>query len=400
VRQHRSVQEETLQAKLAWFERDQSLIRQFTTGVSIHSHTSRSKESLEFLGRYFESRPLLRSFMRGQDRLARRRRGVPIDLARGYWTPPMCPRSAYELEKNQIEQKLDMQALVSLSDHDCISAPQLLRVVPAMSEVPVSLEWTVPFQGSKFHLGVHNLPGKLAEEWMAELADCTAHPSTARVCDLLGSLHAIADVLLVFNHPMWNLYGTPLPTFNQNLEDFLALNNGHLHAFELNGLRRWEENRHTAQLAARWQQILISGGDRHGCEPNANLNLTNATSFAEWVHEVRVERRSQLLFMPQYNQLLAARCYQAFLDTISEFPDHSDGAIRWDQRTFHPGRNGSMQPLSELWRNVPEFLQLMLGVARLAESSHLLQTLRSIAREPVGEPTGRLSAILGQEESA
>jgi hypothetical protein len=383
-------------AKVAWFDRDHSLIRQFKTGVSIHSHTSRSKESLEFVARILDSHPLLRSFIRAQDDCSRRRTGVHVDLTHGYWTPPLCPRSAYDVEKNQIEQKLGLRALVSLSDHDCIEAPILLRVVPVLQDAPVSLEWTVPFQSSKFHLGVHNLPGDCAQEWMNELAACTAQPSTERVCDMLRALHSVPEVLLVFNHPLWNLYANPAAEFEQNLEDFLALNNGVLHAFELNGLRRWEENRRVAQLSARWQQILISGGDRHGCEPNANLNLTNAASFAEWVHELRVERKSQMLFMPQYNDSLVARCYQTFLDAIREYPDHSDGAARWDQRTFHPGRDGSVQPLSLLWQRVPGFLRAILGFARLAETTQLLDKLRVYG----GTSSGSLPDLSSREEIA
>ncbi len=44
--------------------------------------------------------------------------------------------------------------------------------------------------------------------------------------------------------------------------------------------------------------LLISGGDRHGVEPNANINLTNATSFTEFVHEIRRQKKSNVLFMP------------------------------------------------------------------------------------------------------
>jgi len=109
--------------------------------------------------RIFESHSLLRGFIRAQEKAADKW-GLQIDFAQGYWTPPLCPRSAYEVEKNQIEQTLGMQALVSLTDHDCIDAPLLLRVVPAMHETPVSLEWTVPFQSAKFHLGVHNCPAR------------------------------------------------------------------------------------------------------------------------------------------------------------------------------------------------------------------------------------------------
>lgn len=383
-------------AKVAWFNRDQPLISQFRTGVSIHSHTSRSKESLEFVGRILSLHPLTRNFMRSQESIAISKTGINIDLAHSYWTPPLCPRSAYEVEKNQIEETLGMQALVSLSDHDCIEAPLLLRVVSAMHETPISLEWTVPFQTSKFHLGIHNLPGAHAQQWLNEFKACTAEPGTARICDLLRTLHAIPEVLVVFNHPLWNLYGTPAAEFDQNLKDFLALNNCSLHAFELNGLRRWDENRRVAELALSWEQPVISGGDRHGCEPNANLNLTNATSFDEWVHELRVERASQLLFMPHYNDSLVARCYQTFLDAVRDYPDHADGAWRWDQRTYHPGRGGSMQPLSQLWRAVPGFLRSILDIARLAETTRLLSTLRQIG----GTTAHRMPDISGQEEGA
>ena len=384
-----------MQAKVAWFDRDQSLIRQFKTGVSIHSHTNRSKESLEFVGRFLDSHPVLRYFKRVQtatvDKANRK-----LDFVRAYWTPPLCPRSAYELEKQQIENRLDLRPLVSLTDHDGIEAPMLLRVVPAMKDVPVSLEWTVPFQSAKFHLGVHNLPGERAQEWMETLAEYTAEPSTKRLCELLAALSAIPEVLVVFNHPLWNLYGAPAAEFEQNVEDFLAINNSNLHALELNGMRRWDENRRVAALAARWQQLLISGGDRHGCEPNGNLNLTNAASFAEWVHELRVERRSQLLFMPQYNDSFVARCYQTFLDAIREYPEHSDGAWRWDHRTFHPARDGSMQPISALWRDVPGFLRVMLDIARLAETTQLLHQLRVCG----GTRVGSMAEIAGQKEIA
>ena len=384
-----------LEAKVVWFDRDQTLIRQFKTGVSIHSHTSCSKESLEFVGRIFASHPLLSAFLNSHITKASKH-GISLDLNKAYWTPPLCPRSAYDVEKNQIEQRLGMQAHVSLSDHDCVDANLLLRVVPAMQETPISLEWTVPFQTSKFHLGVHNLPAARSGELFNELKACTAQPSTERVCDLLRTLYAIPEVLVVFNHPQWNLYGNPPAEFAQNCEDFLALNNAYISAFELNGARGWEENRRVAQIATKWQQILVSGGDRHGCEPNANLNLTNAASFTEWVHEVRVERTSQLLFMPQYNEPMLTRFYQTFLDAVRDYPDHSDGACSWDQRTFHPGQDGVVRPISSLWGGVPQFLQIIFRVARLAETTNLLNAMRHFGRQPAGQMPG----ITGQEESA
>jgi hypothetical protein len=90
------------------------------------------------------------------------------------------------------------------------------------------------------------------------------------------------------------------------VNEFLLKNGNYLHALELNGLRNWDENRAVRRLAEQWNMLLISGGDRHGVEPNANLNLTNATSFTEFVHEVRREKKSDMLFMPQYAATLEA----------------------------------------------------------------------------------------------
>ena len=51
-----------------------------------------------------------------------------------------------------------MPGLVSITDHDDIQAPMLLRSVPSSRHIPVSVEWTVPFGTTAFHLGIHNLP--------------------------------------------------------------------------------------------------------------------------------------------------------------------------------------------------------------------------------------------------
>jgi len=67
-----------------------------------------------------------------------------------------------------------------------------------------------PFSERQFHLGVHNLPGARAQEWMDELKACTASPAGAH---LRPAEHAARDseVLVVFNHPLWNLYANLPP---------------------------------------------------------------------------------------------------------------------------------------------------------------------------------------------
>jgi len=118
--------------------------------------------------------------------------------------------------------------------------------------------------------------------------------------EILIGLNDEPDVLVIFNHPSWDLYEIGKEKHKFQVNQFLHKNGAYLHALELNGLRNWGENRATWRLAEEWKMVMISGGDRHGVEPNANINLTNAASFTEFVHEIRREKKSAVLFMPQY----------------------------------------------------------------------------------------------------
>ena len=200
-----------------------------------------------------------------------------------------------------------------------------------------------------FHLGVHNLPSARAAEWMATFEDFTAHPSDARLTEILAALHQEPNVLVVFNHPMWDLYLIGKEKHQFLVNEFLQKNGAYLHALELNGLRNWDENRAVRRLAEKWNMLLIAGGDRHGVEPNANINLTNATSFTEFVHEIRRQKKSNVLFMPQYAEPWKHRILQSTVDAIRHYPEFPQGSRTWDERVYHPDPNGVVRPLSELW---------------------------------------------------
>jgi len=150
--------------------------------------------------------------------------------------------------------------MVSLSDHDTIEACALLRQVPELEETPISTEWTVPFGNAIFHIGVHNLPEGIASSVLTDLLDASKAGFDSVVLDLLMGLSELPGVLLVFNHPLWNLNGTPKAMFAGELIRFLRSANCYLHAFELNGMRSYRENLEVIKLAAEWDQLLISGG--------------------------------------------------------------------------------------------------------------------------------------------
>jgi hypothetical protein len=351
---------------ISYLWRNTEATRDFRSGVSLHSHTNQSKETLNFLARFGNQYPLMRPLMARLERRSEANHGMRVNYAAGYWTPPMTPKLAFDLEKGQIEQ-LNLAPMVSLSDHDTIAAPIMLRSLSSERQVPVSVEWSVPYGSQSFHLGVHNLPSSKAVQWMKTLADYTASPSEQRLREILVELDAEPGVLVVFNHPLWDLYlvGKERHTFLVN--EFMQKCGAWLHALELNGLRHWDENRAVLQLAEKWNMLLISGGDRHGVEPNANINLTDATSFAEFVHEVRHEKKSNVLFLPQYSEPWKCRMLRSTIDAVRYYPDFPQGSRTWDQRVYHPDANGVPRPLSELWPDgsAPWVMTFCIGIVRM-----------------------------------
>ncbi|MBS1802284.1 MAG: hypothetical protein JST28_02900 [Acidobacteria bacterium] len=336
-------------ATVSYLWRDQKAHQNFRTGISLHSHTNQSRETLDFLANLGSKYAMIRPFLARLERRAQKLHGVRIDYASSYWTPPLTPKLAFELESKQIEL-LGLDSMVSITDHDNIEAPMLLKAVPSARHIPVSVEWSVPYGGVQdFHIGVHNLPSASAKQWMATLAAYTSNPREERLKEILLGLNEEPNVLIVFNHPMWDLFLIGEERHRFMVNEFLQKFGAWLHALELNGLRNWEENRETRRLAERWNMILVSGGDRHGVEPNANINLTNATTFTEFVHEIRRERRSNVLFMPQYAQPWKHRLLKSTLDAIRNYPEFPQGSRTWDERAHHPDADGLVRPLSEIW---------------------------------------------------
>jgi hypothetical protein len=368
------------QSQISCFWNEPDVGGEYRSAVSLHSHTNHSKESLRFILEFTQKRPLLRWALERQSR----RSTVPVDWVRAYWTPPLIPKLAFEVERNQIEKVLALAALVSLTDHDSISAPTLLRVVGDTSQIPLALEWSVPFEGAVFHLGVHNLPSSRAQAIVADLGTYTRQQSSVHLSEVLAMLHELPEVLLIFNHPLWDLSGIGRQRYAQVLGRFLQCNVRFLHAFELNATRSRSENKGVIELAGLWRRLLISGGDRHGCEPSGALNLTRAESFSEFVHEIRVEQRSNVLFMPQYAEPLGIRTTQAVLDVIRDYPGYSPGCRRWDDRVFHPDKSAAReQPISALWKAPPAFIERIFSVMRVLENATVRRALGQILRDEV-----------------
>lgn len=361
--------------KLTYLTQDRGVIRQFTTAVSLHGHTNRSREGLYFISEFASKHALLRWGLSQQDRKAQRESSIKMDLFKAYWTPPLPPLEAFRVERKQIEEGLGLKSLISLTDHDNIEAPLLLRVVPESRRIPVSVEWSIPFEQTVFHLGVHNLPTAEAESWLQRMIAYKERPRTSDLWDLLFALCSIPQVLLVLNHPLWDLPNIGHANHIRTLKSLLQKANPFFHAFELGGLRTAKENRGVIELAKAYDRPVIAGGDRHGCEPSGLLNLTSAASFSEFVEEVR-NGHSHVLAMPQYSECTHLRVYHTLLDVIRHYPDHPLGSRNWDERVHHPDSQGVSQPLSALWEKPPAFVTATFHLLRLAEAEPMRRTLR------------------------
>ncbi|QMV18754.1 hypothetical protein GOB94_08710 [Granulicella sp. 5B5] len=352
----------TLKTQITMNWQDPTAVEPYVTGVSLHSHTSISEETLGFIHAMFVVFPAMKSVF---DHYQKRsdKHGIKLDFERANWRPPLQPRMAYDLESRQI-QRLNLNSLVSITDHDTVEAAMLLRTVPSSRHIPVSVEWSAPYGGTTFHLGIHNLKSADGMAWMKRFEEFTAQArpklaigeghkpcsaeSDAKLLQMLRELHDEPQVLIVFNHPLWDLHKAGAAHVAE-VKRFMREAGETIHAVELNGLRHARENREVVRLAREAGHLAISGGDRHGLEPNANINLTKAASFTEFVYEVRVEKRSHVHFMDQYQERWEQRILASTLNAITDFPDFMPGWQRWDERAFHPDRDGQMKSFAELW---------------------------------------------------
>jgi hypothetical protein len=360
--------------------KDRGAAEGFRSAVSLHGHTHHSWENLRFLHSFRLPLPVIPAALRLAGWHHRRATGRKMELERVLWTPPLAPREAYAVEAGQI-RSLGPQPIVSLTDHDDIEGGLAARRSFPERAAPVSFEWTIPFGATFFHLGVHNLPAGAARGMAADMYRYTAQPEPARLAELLEMLDEREDILVVLNHPLWDEAGIGAGNHRTAVAALVSGYGKWIHALELNGLRSREENHETLELARVSKLPAISGGDRHGLEPNANLNLTQAASFAEFAAEIRRDGLSRVLFMPQYREPLRLRWFETVKDIVRCHPGIE--RRRWVDRFFYECEDGVRRPLAELWPNEgPALLRSFFAMLQLSESHSLRAALRWAIADP------------------
>jgi len=342
--------------------------------VSLHSHSDCSRETLEFIPRFVRQIPVLASCLERGMTEYQRENGQPLDFGEWYWRPPVTPAMVIASEQDHLERRLDLPGLVSLTDHDTIEGPLALRAT-GQTEVPLSFEWSVPFDGSLFHLGVHGLPPASIQTTMQMLEAYTVAPpadATPRLGELLDALGECPETFIVLNHPYWDLANAGQLRHDSALLAMLRAHHDRVHALELNGYRSWTENRQVLPLAQGFGLPVVGGGDRHGLLPNAIVNLTRARNLAEFAHELRVERSSHCVVFPEYLDPFVTRILQGAVEFLRPHPRHHRGQTTWAERVFIT-MNGHEHSVHSLWEGEPLWLRSTLVAVRAIGSKPFIR---------------------------
>lgn len=125
------------------------------------------------------------------------------------------------------------------------------------------MEWTVPYHGSIFHLGIHNLPPADAQSWMSAMATYTASRDENLLREILSTCAAIPEVLIVLNHPFWLEEGVKeidhQPALDRILREYVmldgfTLSNSTEHADGVRTQRSWNSLGFTR---VPWSRVAI-----------------------------------------------------------------------------------------------------------------------------------------------
>lgn len=351
------------------------------TGVSLHCHTEHSKEMLDFVPYYADKLPVISYFWQKEKKRYKEREGRGVDFSTSYWSPPMTGQSVYEIEKRQISEA-GLEAIVSITDHDSIDAGVQVNQNQQGVRAPISLEWTVPFDYGFFHVGVHNLPPDRAVEITKTLLDYTfvkENHSNEKLQEMFAMLNELAGVLVILNHPIWDIELVGEKKHEALLKDFIKTHGRWIHAFEINGFRSWSENKLVIEMAEALGIPIATGGDRHGCKPNTVINLTNADTFEEFVGEIRVGKKSEVVLMPEYEQPLHSRQLQSFSEILKHYPEFVEGRQKWFERVFFDGGDGkgARSLVSHGWRRGgPTWLRAAIWTLGFLGGPHMRPAFR------------------------
>jgi len=330
--------------------------REFRCAVSLHNHSCHSVERLAALNRVVKL-----GFMRPLSGTLQRAFGLSgisnLNYGDIVYNPPYSPEDVYRMEARGVAPLGFEDVQLAITDHDeYIGGLRLLQNRPDLDRrVGIGEELSVRFQGHLFHLGLVGLEARGVDETHKTIQ---AAARTGRLDDLFETLHA-SGCLVILNHPLvyWAAGGVEgIPVAN-----LLNRYGWAIHALEFNGMRPAEENLRVLDLARDRRKPVVGGGDSHLLVPSSVICVSQASSIANFIAEVKEGHAVPLIKGDYWAPLgwklfLRVLCFIAHYRQIASFRDQPVSEML-------KGRKVLLDPTGQASRS---FLALVsaLGLAR------------------------------------
>jgi predicted metal-dependent phosphoesterase TrpH len=262
--------------------------REFPYAVSLHNHSCHSVEKLAALNQVVKL-----GFMRPLSGVLQSSFGLggvaDLNYAEITFNPPYTPDDVYQMESAAAARWGFNGVHLTITDHDEFAGSlALLRGLPQRNgptngRIAIGEELSLWYQGHLFHLGLSGLP----ESGINETHHRIQSAARAGRHDELFETLAASGCLVVLNHPLvaWGPGAESIP-----VTDLLTRYGWAIHALEVNGMRRREENDRVLELARQWHKPVVGGGDSHLLVASSIVTLSQAASFKDFIAEVKSGR--------------------------------------------------------------------------------------------------------------
>jgi hypothetical protein len=289
------------------------LASRFSTLVCLHAHSCYSTENLASLNWVMDV-PWMRPFKGTLRRAFGLPRADRIDYRDLCYNPPFHPREIWQLESNAAAALGIQRLLLGITDHDEVAGGLELRsqLPTHAAQVAIGEELTIWFEQSLFHLGVTGLPAEGAESLHAQLQQYARSRNLDAVFETLASLSG----LTVLNHPLLDWDGGTIGA--TSVQALLGRYGWAIDALEINGVRTRSENDAVAQLANASGKPLVGGGDSHLLLASSALSATRATTYADFIAEVKAGE-GHVVVTPGYFLPLGWRLALRTLSFIAQY---------------------------------------------------------------------------------
>jgi hypothetical protein len=255
--------------------------REFGFAVSLHNHSCHSVEKLAALNQVVKM-----ALMRPLSAVLKRSFGLggvsDLNYAEITYNPPYTPEDVYEIESAGAARWGFNGVHLAITDHDEFAGNvALMRGRPDLNgRIAISEELSLWYRGHLFHLGLCGLPENEIDETHIRIQSAARG---GRYDELFETL-AASGCLVVLNHPLvaWGPGSETIP-----FTDLLTRYGWAIHALEVNGMRRREENDRVLELARQWRKPVVGGGDSHLLVASSIVSLSRAATFNDFIAEVK-----------------------------------------------------------------------------------------------------------------